>query len=191
MTNIRSPARRNGFTLVEMMGSILLVIAIGSMMYAAPRPSPQRDAGEAARRMRAMLVAALADAELEGGEVVVRADAEASATRSGRFLALAGPAGVTEADDPAADWVELSGGVVWRAGTAAFDPMGTATDGRVPGTVRCSSESCETGTAEYVTYFVGHSRGARVSWALVLTREREVQLFRWDHPSSTWRTEPA
>lgn len=189
MRSIRSPARQDGFTLVEMMGSLLLVIAIGSMIYAAPKPSPQRDAGEAVRRMRAMLVAALADAELEGGEVVVRAEAAPSGERSGRFIALAGPAGVTLSDDPAADWVELTRGVVWRAGTATTDPLGAATDGRVPGTVRCSAESCETGTAEYVTWFVGHARGARVAWALVLTRERDVQLFRWEHASSTWKTE--
>ena len=189
MPRARPRPRPNGFTLVETMGAVLLLIVIGSLFLAAPRPSPRAEAGDAARAMRAMLAAALAEAELEGGEVIVRAEAEARAGRSGRFLALAGAPGVVPEDDPAADWVELTGGVVWRAGTASADPVGVPTDGRVPGSVRCSAESCETGAADHVVYFVGHARAARVSWALVLTRERAVQLFRWDAISNLWKTE--
>lgn len=183
--------RPNGFTLIEVMGAVLLVIVIGSLFLAAPRPSPSAEAGDAARHMRAMLTASLAAAELDGGEVIVRADAVSTGTRDGRFLALAGPPGVVPGDDPAADWVELTGGVRWRAGTATLDPEGVPTDGRVPGSVRCSAEACETGALDHVVYFVGHARGARVSWALVLTRDRDVQLFRWDATSNAWKTDPA
>ncbi|HEX8695579.1 MAG TPA: hypothetical protein VF746_24410 [Longimicrobium sp.] len=189
MPRPRTRPRPNGFTLVEMMGALLLVIVIGSLFLAAPRPSPRAEAGDAARRIRAMLTAALAEAELDGGEVIVRAEAVAAEGRSGRFLALSGPPGVMPEDDPAADWVELADGVVWRAGTASADPAGVPTDGRVPGSVRCTAEACETGAADHVVYFVGHARSARVSWALVLTRERAVQLFRWDATSNTWKTE--
>jgi type II secretory pathway pseudopilin PulG len=178
------PSRTNGFTLIEMVGALLLVIALGSLGLAtATRPSARSEAGSVALRMRAMLSAALAGADLEGGDVVVRAEAGAA---GGRFLALSGPPGVNPADDPAADWVELAGGVRWRTGTAAADPMGAPTDGRVPGTIRCSATACETGTADYVVYFVGHARSARVSWALVLTRDREVSLFRWNPASTAW-----
>lgn len=189
MPRARTRPPPNGFTLVETMGAVLLLIMIGSMFLAAPRPSPRPEAGDAARRMRAMLAAALAEAELDGGEVIVRAEAVETAGRSGRFLALAGAPGVVPEDDPAADWVELAGGVVWRAGTATADPVGLPTDGRVPGSVRCSAETCETGAADHVAYFVGHTRSARVSWALVLTRDRAVQLYRWDAGSNAWKTE--
>jgi hypothetical protein len=169
-----------------MMAVLLLVILAGSMFLAAPRPSHQTEARDTAMRMRAMLTAALADAEADGGEVIVRADALADSTRNGRFLALAGAPGVTTEDDPAADWVELEQGVAWRAGTATVDPMGAPTDGRVPGTVRCTASACQTGDADYVVYRVGHLQAAGVSWALVLTRERGVQLFRWDEPAAAW-----
>lgn len=169
-----------------MVGALLLVLAIGAWGLAtATRPSPRREAGAAALQMRAMLGSALASAELDGGDVVVRAVSDA-AHAGGRFLALAGPVGVMPSDDPAADWVVLDGGVRWRRGTATVDPVGAATDGRIPGTVRCSVDVCETGEADYVVYFVGHARSARVSWALVLTRQREVLLFGWNPASSVW-----
>ena len=169
-----------------MVGALLLLIAIGAWGLAtASRPSPQHEAGAVALHMRAMVSAALAAADLDGGDVVVRAVSD-SAQAGGRFLALAGPVGVMPADDPAADWIVLEGGVRWRRGTASTDPMGAATDGRIPGTVRCSSDSCETGDADYVVYFVGHARSARASWALVLTREREALLFRWNAATSVW-----
>ena len=175
--------RRSGFTLIEMLGAVLLAIAIGSMVYAAPRPSPDRAAADTALQMHAMLRAALAEAELDGGDVIVRAVPEPG---GGRFLALAGPAGMDRDDAGGADWVSLERGVLWRAGSAEVDPMGAATDGRVPGTLRCSAEACETGGAEYVVYFVGHARNPRVARALVLTREREAQLFRWSPAAGTW-----
>lgn len=169
-----------------MVGVLVIVIAIGAWGFAtATRPSPRREAAAAAMRMRAMLGASLADSELDGGEVVVRAVAD-TAQGGGRFLALAGPPGVVPADDPAADWVALDGGVRWRRGTATVDPLGAETDGRIPGTVRCTADFCETGVAGYVVYFVGHSRSARVSWALVLTRERDVILFSWNPASGAW-----
>ena len=186
---VNRPRRRslaNGFTLIEMVGVLVIVIAIGAWGLAtATRPSPRREAAGAAMRMRAMLGATLADAELDGGDVVVRAVAD-SAQGGGRFLALAGPPGVMPADDPSADWVVLDGGVRWRRGTATVDPMGAATDGRIPGTVRCTVDACETGLADYVVYFIGHSRSTRVSWALVLTRERDVVLFGWNPASAAW-----
>lgn len=179
-------SRPNGFTLIEMVGALLLALALGSLGFAtATRPSPRSEAGSTVLRMRAMLSAALADADLEGGDVVVRAEA-ASGAAGGRFLALSGAPGVMPADDPAADWIELSGGVRWRMGTAAADPMGTPTDGRVPGTIRCTATACETGAADYVVYFVGHARSARVAWALVLTRDREVTLFHWNPARAVW-----
>lgn len=186
MNRPRRRSRANGFTLIEMVGALLLVLAIGAWGLAtATRPSPRREAGAAALRMRAMLGAALTSAELDGGDVVIRAVSD-SADTGGRFLALAGPVGVVPGDDPAADWVVLDGGVRWRRGTATLDPMGAATDGRVPGTVRCSADLCETGAADYVVYFVGHARSARASWALVLTRQREVLLFGWNPAASVW-----
>lgn len=190
MRDPRHPRRPNGFTLIEALGAILLLIAIATLMFSAPRPSPQRASGDAALLMRAMLSAALADAEVDGGDVIVKAESTPADEPAGRFLALAGPVGVTPADDPAADWIELTGGVVWRAGTAAADPMGRPTDGKVPGTVRCTVDACGTGTPDYVVYFVGHSRSERVSWALVLTRERDVHLLRWSDRSQTWESEP-
>lgn len=184
----RRHAGDDGYTLIEMLGAVLLMIAIGGMVYAAPRPSPQREAGDTGMRMRAMLTAALAASELDGGDVVVRAEG-VKGELGGRFLALAGPAGVVAESDPGADWIELEGGVVWRAGTATTDPMGIATDGSVPGTVRCTSTSCETGRADYVVYFVGHQRSPRVSWGLVLTRERDVHLLHWNAQTNQWESE--
>ncbi len=181
---MRPPRRhpRAGYTLIEVLGAVLLAVALGSMIYAAPKPSPDREAGDAALRMYGMLRGALTDAELNGGEVLIRALAGPD---GGRFLAVAVAAG-DEIEEGGADWVELERGVLWRAGSAASDPMRTPTDGRVPGTIRCSAESCETGAADYVVYFVGHARNARVARALVLTRERDVQLFRWSPSAGRW-----
>lgn len=183
-------ARFDGYTLIEVLGSVLLLVVIGSMLLAGSRPAPRSDARDAALRIRGMLVAALAEAEAEGGEVLVRAESGPAGTRTGRFLALAGPPGVVPADDPSAGWVALEEGVAWRAGTATVDPMGAATDGRVPGTVRCTAEACGTGDGDYTVYFIGHVRRAQVAWALVLTREREVQLFEWNAVDHRWETEP-
>ena len=169
-----------------MLAVLLLVILAGSMFLASPRPSGRAEARDAAMRMRAMLTAALTEAETNGGDVIVRAEATPGSARNGRFLALAGPPGITAGDDPDADWVDLEGGVAWRAGTATIDPMGAPTDGRVPGTVRCTAAACETGSADYVVYPVGHLRSAGVSWALMITRERGVQLFRWDQQAGGW-----
>lgn len=181
--------RGRGYTLVEVMGAILLVILAGSMFMGAPRPVPEKQAGDAVRVMRAALEAALADSEAEGGDVEVRADAVRSGDPGGRFLALAGPQGVTVGGVPGAEWLELREGVVWRPGTADTDPAGVPTDGRIPGTVRCTAGECETGAADYVVYYVGHSRAERVGWALVLHRTREVQLFRWEHAAGAWKSE--
>jgi hypothetical protein len=168
-----------------MTGSVLLLVLLGSMVLGRSGRSPARDARDTALRMRAMLEAALADAEVDGGEVVVRADA-ADGPRGARFLALAGPAGVTTDADPAAEWVALEGGVAWRSGGAGVDPLGAPTDGRVPGTVRCSPEACAVGAAGYAVYHVGHVRRAGAAWALVLTAGREVRLFRWDGAAGAW-----
>lgn len=180
------PPGTRGFTLIEMTAALLLLIVAGSMFLAAPRPSRQAEARDTALRVRALLSAALADAEVSGGEVVVRAEAGADSTRAGRFLALAGPVGVTPQDDPNADWIEFEDGVAWRAGTAGTDPLGAATDGRVPGTVRCSATACETGTADYVVYPIGHLQAAGVCWALVLTRDRALQLYHWNEGARAW-----
>jgi hypothetical protein len=183
------PPRRHpraGYTLIEVLGAVLLAVALGSMVYAAPKPSPDREAADTALRMYGMLRSALTDAELDGSEVLVRA---VSRSDGGRFLALAGAAG-EEIEEGGPDWLELERGVLWRAGSAERDPMGAPTDGRVPGTIRCSAEVCETGAADYVVYFVGHTRNARVARALVLTRERDVQLFRWSPAAGRWEGGP-
>lgn len=181
---MRPPRRhpRAGYTLIEVLGAVLLAVALGSMVYAPPKPSPDREAGDTALRMYGMLRSALAEAEVDGGDVLVRA---VSRPDGGRFLALAGTVGEA-IEESGADWVELERGVLWRAGSAGTDPMGAATDGRVPGTIHCSAEACETGAVDYVVYFVGHARNPRVARALVLTRERDVQLFRWSSAAGRW-----
>jgi prepilin-type N-terminal cleavage/methylation domain-containing protein len=183
-----SPRTRqpNGFTLVEMLAVLLLVVILASQFLSAPRPSGARAAGDAAAQIRAMLTAALANADLEGSDVVIRADPDSTASRSGRFIAWEGPPGVAVPTDTLAGWVDLQEGVAWRAGTAALDPMGVPTDGKVPGTVRCTAAECETGAADYVVYYVGHVRATAASWALVLTRSRTVVLYRWDPARSAW-----
>lgn len=182
----RLPRARDGFTLIEMAIVLVIVGLLGSRFISAPRPSAQKEARATSLRMRAMVVAALAEAELENGEVIVKADAAAVGDVRGRFLALAGGVGVTPSDDPAAEWLELDHGQVWRPGTATEDPMGVSTDGKVPGTIRCSAEQCETGDAPYVVYYVGHARSPLVGWAVVLTREREVLLFGWNPARGEW-----
>jgi prepilin-type N-terminal cleavage/methylation domain-containing protein len=180
------PRARDGFTLIEMAIVLVIVVLLGSRSLAAPRPSAQKEARATSLRMRAMLVASLAEAELVNGEVIVKAEAVAVGDTGGRFLALAGAVGVTPSDDPAAEWLELDHGQVWRAGSATADPMGAPTDGNVPGTIRCSAEQCETGDSPYVVYYVGHARAHRVGWAVVLTREREVLLFGWNPARNAW-----
>lgn len=185
----RPPARRpNGYTLVELIGALLLLVLLGSMVLAAPRPAPGREAADVARQMRALLASALADAEVDGVDVVIRAEAAPGDGTGGRFRVILDPDGTGPGDDAPAEGLVLEGGVRWRAGTASVDPHGLPTDGRIPGTVRCTPESCETG-GDHAVYFVGHERRASVAWALVLGREREIQLFRWDDATHTWRTE--
>jgi prepilin-type N-terminal cleavage/methylation domain-containing protein len=182
----RPPRARDGFTLIEMAIVLVIVVLLGSRFISAPRPSPQKEARATALRMRAMLVAALSQAELEHGEVIVKAEAAPTGDIRGRFLALAGSVGVTPTDDPVADWIELDHGQIWRSGSATLDPMGVPTDGKVPGTIRCSAEQCETGDGAYVVYYVGHFRSPFVGWSVVLTRDREVLLFGWNPVRAAW-----
>lgn len=187
MRSLCKPAGRAGFTLIEMVGVLVIVLSIGAWGLATTtRPSAAGESRSTALRMRTMLVSALATADLEGGDVVVRAVAD-TMNGPGRFLAVAGPVGVAPEDDPGADWVLLERGVRWRKGSATVDPMGASTDGRVPGTVRCSGRSCETGSTEYVVYYIGHARSDRVAWGLVLTRDRDVMLFTWNSASEEWQ----
>lgn len=179
------PRQPAGYTLVEVTGAVLLLVLLGSMVLSGGGRSPSSDARDTALRMRAMLEAALADAATEGGEVLVRAEGDSTGA-GGRFLALAGPAGVSPAAAPAAGWVALEEGVVWRAGGAATDPMGAPTSGRVPGTVRCGPDACATGRAGYAVWYVGHVWRAGASWALVLGADRSVGLFRRDPASGRW-----
>jgi prepilin-type N-terminal cleavage/methylation domain-containing protein len=178
---------RRGYTLVELLLALVLVALAGSWFLNAPRPVPAYLAGDVARRVRAMLATALAEAERDGRDVEVRADASVAGDRRGRFRALAVPAGSAGADDPGAEWIDLVQGVMWSAGGAARDPAGAATDGAVPGTVRCTPAACETGGRDYVVYYIGHARAPRVAFAVVLTRGRDVWLYRWDDATHTWR----
>lgn len=189
-----SPARRQsrgtqGFTLIELLLALVLIAVLGSLFLNAPRPVPAHLAGGAARQLRAMLATALAEADRDGGDVEVRVDVDRDGDRRGRFIALALPGGGRVADVPGAEWVELTGGVAWTAAGATRDPTGAATAGTIPGTVRCTPAGCETGTLDYVVYYIGHVRAPRVAFAVVLTRERDVELFRWDPETNTWRGE--
>lgn len=178
-----------GYTVIELLLTLVLVALVGSWFLNASRPVPAHLAGNASRQVRAMIETALTEAARDGEDVEIRIDGTAAGDRRGRFLALALPPGRTAADYPEAEWLDLVQGVMWHAGGAERDPLGAATDGRVPGTVRCTPASCETGVKEYVVYFIGHVRAPRVAFAVVLTRDREIQLFRWDSKSNTWRGE--
>jgi hypothetical protein len=183
----RADAARRGYTTPELLLALVLLALLGSWFVNAPRPVPAHLAGNAARHVRAMLQAALAEAERDGEDVEVRVDAATAGDRRGRFVALALPPGATAADVPGAEWLDLVQGVMWHAGGAGRDPVGAVTDGTIPGTLRCTPTACETGEKEYVVYFIGHVRAPRVAFAVVVTRDREVQLFRWDSRTNAWR----
>ena len=180
-------AARRGYTIIELLLALVLLTLVGSWFLNASRPVPAHLAGNAARQVRAVLWAALAEAERDGEDVEVRVESGASGDRRGRFIAVALPPGATVADVPGAEWLDLVQGVMWHGGGAARDPVGAATDGTIPGTVRCTPTACETGEKEYVVYFIGHVRAPRVAFAVVVTRDREIQLFRWDSKTNAWR----
>ncbi len=180
------PTRR-GYTIIELLLCLVLLALLGSWFLNASRPVPAHLAGDAARHVRALLATALAEGERDGEDVEIRVDSRAEGDRRGRFIALALPSGATVADVPGAEWLDLVQGVMWHAGGAERDPAGSATDGTIPGTVRCTPTECETGEKEYVVYFIGHVRAPRVAFAVVVTRDREIQLFRWDSKTNAWR----
>lgn len=180
------PAER-GYTLIELLLALVLVSLLGSWYLNANRPVPAHLAGNAARHVRALLNTALSEAERDGDDVEIRVESGASGDRRGRFIALALPPGGTVADVPGAEWLDLVQGVMWHGGGAARDPAGAATDGTIPGTVRCTPAACETGEKEYVVYYIGHVRAPRVAFAIVVTRDREIQLYRWDSRTNAWR----
>jgi hypothetical protein len=179
--------RSGGYTIVELLLCLVFIAMVGSWFLNASRPVPAHLAGNGARQVRALLAVALSEAERDAEDVEIRIDNTATGDRRGRFIALQVPPGSSVADFPAAEWLDLTQGVMWHAGGATRDPAGAPTTGTVPGTVRCTPSQCETGEREYVLYFVGHVRAPRVAFAVMLTREREVQLFRWDASASAWR----
>lgn len=186
-SNRPADAPRRGYTIIELLVTLILVSLLGSWFLNATRPVPAHLAGNAARHFRAMLGTALSEADRDGEDVEIRVEANAAGDRRGRFIALALPPGATVGDVPGAEWLDLVQGVMWHAGGAARDPAGAATDGTIPGTVRCTPAACETGEKEYVVYYIGHVRAPRVAFAIVVTRDREIQLFRWDSRTNAWK----
>lgn len=184
-----SNAPRSGYTIIEVLLALVLLTLVGSWFLNANRPVPTHLAGNSARHVRAMIATALTEAERDGEDVEIRVDGSTVGDRRGRFLALAVPPGATAASYPEAEWLALDQGVMWHAGGAAVDPVGGVTEGTIPGTVRCTPMSCETGEDDYVVYFIGHVRAPRVAFAVVVTRDREIQLFRWDSRTNAWKGE--
>jgi type II secretory pathway pseudopilin PulG len=180
-------SQRAGYTIIELVLTLVLVALLGSWFLNASRPVPAHLASDAARQIRALLAVALTEAERDGEDVEIRVETAAAGDRRGRFIALQVPSSSTVADFPAAEWFDLMQGVLWHAGAAGLDPVGAPTTGAVPGTVRCTPAACETGEREYVVYFIGHVRAPRVAFAVLLTRERDLHLFRWDSKTNAWR----
>jgi prepilin-type N-terminal cleavage/methylation domain-containing protein len=182
------PRGEAGFTLIELMAVMLVVLVATSLWLRGPRPVSPRQVHGYAQLVRAGMVRALAEAGARQGDAVLYVDPALAGGRRGRFLALAGPPGTTRDTLPAdhEGWLELEEEVQWGWGGAAVGPD-SAPPARMPGTIRCTAEGgCGFGGREQATLYLTHARDPLSVEAVVLSRSGNVQLFHYQAGTGRW-----
>lgn len=182
----RRPPHR-GFSLLEMTLVVtLILVAVGAYLRGG-QANPHELVGHAAREIVASMQQALAEASTTGGDAVFYVDVNQEGDRRGKFLAIAGAAGV-DSLDLNLGWIDLMDGVQWTNGTASVSPTGEPIT-PTPATVRCEGRECWLGDADYTAYYIGHLRNPRAVAAILLTHEGAVQIFRFSQGESRWERE--
>ncbi|HEX7242464.1 MAG TPA: prepilin-type N-terminal cleavage/methylation domain-containing protein [Longimicrobiaceae bacterium] len=182
------PGGTAGFTLIELMAVMLVVLIATSLWLRGPQPVSPRQVHGYAQLVRAGMTRALAEAGGRQGDAVFYLDPAVVGGRRGRFLALAGPAGTTRDTLPADHdgWLELLEDVQWGWGSAAAGPDG-APPARMPGTIRCTADGgCDLGGREQATLYLTHARDSLSVEAVVLSRGGNVQIFHFQAGTRRW-----
>lgn len=175
--------RRRGFTLLEFIAVIVIVIVGLGLYMRVPDSNQHRLVQGTAHDLQAAMQAALEQAEQKGEQAVFYVDVTPTAGRYGKFLAISGPPGVDSVG--AIGWIEFTTDVQWSTGAATTGPMGDAV-GPLPAEIRCSGRNCYLGGSDFVTYYVGHRKNPLSVSAVVLTTEGILQLFRYKPATNTW-----
>lgn len=182
-----SPPRRAGFTLIEVLVVMVVVLVASTLWLRGPRQVSPRQVHGQAQRIRAVMLRALAEAEGVGGDAVFYVDPAVSGQHRGRFMALSGPPGTTRDTLPTdSGWVDLAEEVQWGWGSVTAGPDG-APPVRMPGTIRCTREAgCDLAGREHATLYLTHARDSLSVGAVVLARGGNVQLLHYRPGSRTW-----
>lgn len=192
MSTRRQLEGMGGFTLIEVVVVLLIVMLLGALLH-GPRQGSSRDVHAAAQLVRAEMQRAIARADAVQGEVVFYVDPAVIGKSRGGFVALAGPAGTTKDTLPgpaaAAARSGLLNGAQWGPGNAT-----TAPDGGpplpMPGTVRCAvGRACTVNGRDRVVLYVTHARNPDAVDAIVLWSDLTVHLLHHQPGTGRWISE--
>lgn len=191
MSPMRQLGGKQGFTLIELVVVLLVVLLLGTALLHGPKYGSPRDVHAAAQLMRAEMQRAIARAEAMQGEAVFYVDPAIVGEDRGGFVALAGPAGTTRdtLSVPAAARSGLRSGAQWGSGNVSTAPDGGAPR-PMPGTIRCQvGRPCTVNGRDRVVLYLTHARNPHAVDAVVLWPDLTVQLLHYQPGTGRWIAE--
>ena len=183
------PRPEAGFTLIELVVVLVVVMILGAALLRGPRPGSARTVHAAAQLVRAEMLRAIARADALEGEVVFYVDPAVDGQSRGGFIALAGPPGTTRdtlAGSPPEERTGLRGGTQWGWGSVTVGPDGLPPT-RMPGTIRCRvGRACTPGGSDHVVLYLTHARSPETVDAVILWSDLTVQLLHYQPATGRW-----
>jgi type II secretory pathway pseudopilin PulG len=182
-----------GFTLIELVVVLLVVMLLGSALLHGPRHGSPRDVHAAAQLVRAEMRRAIARADAIQGEAVFYIDPSVVGPSRGGFTALAGPEGTTRdtlsGTSAAAARSGLLNGAQWGSGNATTAPDG-GSPLQIPGTIRCRvGRPCTINGKDRVVLYLTHARNPDAVDAVVLWSDLTVHLLHFQPGTGRWISE--
>jgi prepilin-type N-terminal cleavage/methylation domain-containing protein len=181
-----------GFTLLELVVVIALIITMVTVFLGGPPPNPHRHVDATIRAIQTAAQTAIYDADARGGEIIFTANTDIDGEIRGVFRAISGNAGTTTTSIfEAQQIVDLRNGVTWGAGEAENGPRGEdVSDGQIPGTIRCHAiNGCNLGGEAALVYYITHVREPKAVAAMTITTDGIVEVFKYIPATDTWTRE--
>lgn len=171
---------RAGYTLVELLGVLVLAAALMTVLLKGPPVDPHAEVVGAAHTVRAAMLAALERAEADGTGATFQVD---TATDRGRYRVS-----TDTAAPPDAGWHALRPELVFSSGGAPVGALGEDSASiRIPSTVGCAAGVCDLGGADAVAFYITHSRHQTAVTAVVLSTDGLVRAFRYRPGHGVWQ----